>query len=38
MLVPALANVIYKPTSRLKKTLYIGFDLIYYVGRAYFLR
>jgi hypothetical protein len=38
MLIPTLANVIHKPQSKIKKTLFFTFDVIYYLGRAYLLR
>ena len=38
MLIPSVANIIHKPKSRLKRSLFFTFDVIYYVGRAYFLR
>ena len=38
MLIPSLANVIHRPRSKIKKTIFFTLDLIYYVGRAYLLR
>ena len=38
MIIPTFANVLYKPRSPFKKTLYFTFDLFYYIGRAYIIR
>ena len=38
MIIPTLANVIHKPQSKFKRTLFFTFDVFYYIGRAYLLR